>query len=234
MQNDLHASRVLPGFQPDAKIKVLEKIKDKSEIIFCISSKDIVRNKIRADYGTSYSQEVFRLMNRLRNCGLYVSAVVITLYEGQTQVDKFAKELKRKGERVYFHTFTKGYPDDVDTIVSEEGYGKNPYIETTKPVVVVTAPGPASGKLATCLCQLYHEYKKGVKAGYAKFETFPIWNLSLDNPVNIAYESATADLKDVNMIDFYHLQAYGENAVNYNRDLELFPVLKKILEKISG
>ncbi len=232
--DDLHASRVLPGFQPDAKIKVLEKIKDKSEIIFCISSKDIVRNKIRADYGTSYSQEVFRLMNRLRNCGLYVSAVVITLYEGQTQVDKFANELKCKGERVYFHTFTKGYPDDVDTIVSEEGYGKNPYIETTKPVVVVTAPGPASGKLATCLCQLYHEYKRGVKAGYAKFETFPIWNLSLDNPVNIAYESATADLKDVNMIDFYHLQAYGENAVNYNRDLELFPVLKKILEKISG
>ncbi|MGN1227917.1 MAG: DUF1846 domain-containing protein [Christensenellales bacterium] len=232
--DDLHASRVLKGFQPDAKIKILEKLKDKSEIIFCISSKDIERNKIRADYGTSYSQEVYRLMDRLRGVGLYVSAVVITLFEGQEKVKHFANELKQRGERVYFHSFTKGYPNDVDTIVSDEGYGQNPYIETTRPLVIVTAPGPASGKLATCLCQLYHEYKRGIKAGYAKFETFPIWNIPLDHPVNIAYESATADLKDVNLIDSYHLNAYGEYAVNYNRDIELFPVLKKILEKISG
>lgn len=232
--DDLHASRVLKGFKPDSKIRVLEKLKDKCEIIFCISSKDIERNKIRADYGTSYSQEVYRLMDRLRSVGLYVSSVVITLFEGQEKVVKFANELKARGEKVYFHTYTKGYPDDVDTIVSDEGYGKNPYIETTRPLVLVTAPGPASGKLATCLCQLYHEYKRGVKAGYAKFETFPIWNLPLDHEVNIAYESATADLNDVNMVDPYHLKAYGKYAVNYNRDIELFPVLKKIYEKISG
>ncbi|MBQ8749795.1 MAG: DUF1846 domain-containing protein [Clostridia bacterium] len=234
MFDDLHASRVLPGFKPDSKIRVLEKLKDKCEIIFCISAKDIERNKIRADYGTSYSQEVYRLMDRLRGVGLYVSSVVITLFEGQEKAKKFADELKQKGESVYFHTYTKGYPNDVDVIVSDEGYGKNPYIETTRPLVIVTAPGPASGKLATCLCQLYHEYKRGVKAGYAKFETFPIWNLSLTHPVNIAYESATADLKDVNIIDPYHLAKYGTYAVNYNRDIELFPVLKKILEKISG
>ncbi len=231
--DDLHAARVLPGFDPNIKIKLLQKLKDKAEIIFCISSNDIEKNKIRADLGLSYSNEVLRLVDNLRELGLYVSAFVITLYKGQPSATKFGKKLEQRGERVYFHNYTKGYPNDVDTIVSEEGYGANPFIETTRPLVVVTAPGPSSGKLATCLSQLYHEYKRGVKAGYAKFETFPVWNLPLKHPVNIAYEAATADLYDVNQIDPFHFNAYGELAINYNRDIAVFPVLHNILAKIT-
>ena len=232
--DDYHASRVLPGFAPDAKISLLTKLKDKLEIIFIISAGDIERNKIRADYGITYEMDVLRLMDSLRKLGIYISSVVITQYKGQSQADVFRKKLEMRGEKVYIHTPTKGYPVDVDTIVSDEGYGANPYIETTKPLVVVTAPGPGSGKLATCLSQLYHEYKRGVKAGYAKFETFPIWNLSLKHPVNVAYEAATVDLGDCNLIDPFHLEAYGMPTVNYNRDIEVFPVVRTILEKITG
>ncbi|MGN1201551.1 MAG: DUF1846 domain-containing protein [Candidatus Caccovivens sp.] len=231
--DDLHASRVLPGFDPNIKIKLLQKMKDKAEIIFCISSNDIEKNKIRADLGLSYDNEVLRLVDNMRELGLYISAFVITLYKGQPSATKFGKKLEQRGERVYFHNYTKGYPNEVDTIVSDEGYGANPFIETTRPLVVVTAPGPSSGKLATCLSQLYHEYKRGVKAGYAKFETFPVWNLPLKHPVNIAYEAATADLQDVNQIDPFHFNAYGELAVNYNRDIAVFPVLQNILNKIT-
>ncbi len=231
--DDLHAARVLPGFDPNIKIKLLQKLKDKAEIIFCISSNDIEKNKIRADLGLSYSNEVLRLVDNLRELGLYVSAFVITLYKGQPSATKFGKKLEQRGERVFFHNYTKGYPNDVDTIVSDEGYGANPFIETTRPLVVVTAPGPSSGKLATCLSQLYHEYKRGVKAGYAKFETFPVWNLPLKHPVNIAYEAATADLYDVNQIDPFHFNAYGQLAINYNRDIAVFPVLRNILAKIT-
>lgn len=232
--DDLHASRVLPGFHPNAKIKLLETLKDNVEIVFCISAIDIERNKIRADLGLSYDQEVLRLIDNIREMNIMVSAVVITLFNGQASAITFAHKLERRGEKVYFHKLTKGYPTDVNTIVSDEGYGANPYIETTKPLVVVTAPGPCSGKLGTCLSQLYHEYKKGVAAGYAKFETFPVWNLPLKHPVNIAYEAATADLKDVNLIDPFHFSEYGMLAVNYNRDVEVFPVLKNILKKITG
>ncbi len=232
--DDLHAARVLPGFDPNIKIKLLQKLKDKAEIIICISSNDIEKNKIRADLGLSYSNEVLRLVDNMRNLGLYVSAFVITLYKGQPSATKFGKKLEQRGERVYFHNYTKGYPNDVDTIVSDEGYGANPFIETTRPLVVVTAPGPSSGKLATCLSQLYHEYKRGVKAGYAKFETFPVWNLPLKHPVNIAYEAATADLYDVNQIDPFHFNAYGVLTINYNRDIAVFPVLKNILSKITN
>jgi len=232
--DDLHAARVLPGFDANIKIKLLQKMKDSAEIIFCISSNDIEKNKIRADLGLSYDNEVLRLVDNMRELGLYISAFVITLYKGQPSATKFGKKLEQRGERVFFHNYTKGYPNDVDTIVSDEGYGANPFVETTRPLVVVTAPGPSSGKLATCLSQLYHEYKRGVKAGYAKFETFPVWNLSLLDPVNIAYEAATADLKDVNMIDPFHLEAYGEYAVNYNRDISTFPILKNILLRITG
>lgn len=232
--DDLHASRVLPGFEPDIKIKFLQKLKDKLEIICCINAKHISSNKMRADYGITYDIESIRMIDNFRAMGLKVSSVVITLFNGESSVIKFAKLLESRGERVYFHHYTKGYPNDIETIVSEEGYGANPYIETTSPLVVVTAPGPSSGKLATCLSQLYHEYKRGVSAGYAKFETFPVWNLSLNHPLNKAYESATADLKDVNMIDMFHLQEYGKVSVNYNRDLEVFPVLKNILKKITG
>lgn len=231
--DDLHAERVLPGFDPNIKIKLLQKMKDKAEIIFCISSNDIEKNKIRADLGLSYDNEVLRLVDNMRNLGLYVSAFVITLYKGQPSATKFGKKLEQRGERVYFHNYTKGYPNDVDTIVSDEGYGANPFVETTRPLVVVTAPGPSSGKLATCLSQLYHEHKRGVKAGYAKFETFPVWNLPLKHPVNIAYEAATADLKDVNQIDPFHFNAYGTLSVNYNRDIAVFPVLQNILNKIT-
>lgn len=232
--DDLHAARVLPGFKPDVKIRLLESLKDKVEIIMCVSARDIEKNKVRADLGLSYDNEVLRLVDNFRSLGLYVSSIVITLFEGQPRAQRFANKLTSHGEKVYFHTLTKGYPNDVETIVSDEGYGKNPYIETTKPIVVVTAPGPNSGKLATSLSQLYHDYKRGIKSGYSKFETFPVWNLPLKHPVNVAYEAATADLKDVNMIDSYHFNAYGKIAVNYNRDLEVFPVLKNILKKITG
>lgn len=232
--DDLHAARVLYGFDPNAKIKLLSKLKDNAEIIFCINANDIQRNKIRADFGITYGEEVMRVIDNLRRYGIYVSSIVITQFNEQSQALAFKQKLENRGEKVYIHRLTKGYPNDVDTIVSEEGYGKNPYIETTRPLVVVTAPGPNSGKLATCLCQLYHEYKRGVKAGYAKFETFPIWNLPLKHPVNVAYEAATADIQDVNMIDHFHLQAYGVQTVNYNRDLAVFPVLKTIIKKITG
>ena len=231
--DDYHAKRVLPGFKLDSKIRLLEELKDQCEIIFCINAKDIEK-KIRADYGISYDMEVIRLIEVFRKLGILVNSVVITLYKGQSTALRFQEKLENMGVKTYFHTFTKGYPTDVDVIVSEEGYGANPYIETTKPLVIVNAPGPCSGKLATCLSQLYHEHKRGIKAGYAKFETFPVWNLPLKHPVNMAYEAATADLNDKNMIDYFHLEAYGISSVNYNRDLEVFPVLKNILNKISG
>ena len=232
--DDLHASRVLPGFEPDAKVQILKKLKNKSEIIVVISASDIERNKIRADYSISYDMDVLRQIDCLREEGLTVSGVVITLFNEQPSAITFANRLINRNEKVYFHRFTKGYPTDIETIVSDEGYGANPYIETTKPLVIVTAPGPGSGKMGTCLSQLYHEYKRGVKAGYAKFETFPVWNLPLNHPVNIAYEAATADLNDMNMIDNFHLAAYNEQAVNYNRDLQVFPVVRNILHKITG
>ena len=232
--DDYHASRVLPGFEPDSKIKMLLELKDITEIIMCINAKDIERKKIRADYGITYDMEVLRLIDEFQNLGLSVNSVVITLYTGKESSKKFINQLEKRNIKTYVHTPTKGYPTDVDVIVSDEGYGANPYIETTKKLVVVTAPGPSRGKLATCLSQLYHEYKRGVKAGYAKYETFPVWNLPLKHPVNVAYEAATADLKDVNMIDSFHLEKYGITSVNYNRDLEVFPVLKSILYKIIG
>lgn len=232
--DDCHAARVLPGFDVNAKVKLLSKLKDKAEIIIAINAGDLARNKIRADYNIDYGSDVMRLMDNLRSLGIYVGSIVITQYDGQSAADTFKRKMVRRGEKVYIHTRTKGYPTDIDTIISDDGYGKNPYIECTRPLVVVTAPGPGSGKLATCLCQLYHEFKQGRKAKYAKFETFPIWNLPLKHPVNIAYEAATADLKDVNMIDVFHLDAYGIQAVNYNRDIEVFPVVRAILKKITG
>lgn len=232
--DDLHAARILPGFDPNVKTKMLLSIKDKVEIIFCISAKAIEQNKRRADFGITYDADLIRLVDSLRNIGLYVGSIVITQYTGQRAAELFKNKLERRGERVYVHTLTKGYPNDVDVIVSDEGYGAQPYIETSRPLVVVTAPGPGSGKLATCLSQLYHEYKHGVKAGYAKYESFPVWNLPLNHPVNVAYEAATVDLQDFNMIDPYHLAAYGINTVNYNRDVAVFPVVKNILNKILG
>lgn len=231
---DMHAKRVLPGFDENAKIKLLQKLKGNAEIIICVYAGDIERNKIRGDFGITYDMDVLRLIDDLRAYGLDVNSVVITRYEGQPSTTVFINKLERRGIKVYKHEATKGYPTDVDTIVSDEGYGKNPYIETTKPIVVVTAPGPGSGKLATCLSQLYHEHKRGNVAGYSKFETFPVWNVPLKHPLNIAYEAATVDLKDVNMIDPFHMEAYGKMAVNYNRDVETFPVLKRIIEKITG
>ena len=232
--DDYHAARVLPGFDPNIKTKLLLKLKDKAEIIFCISANDIEKNKIRADLGLSYDNEVLRLIDNLREIGLYVASIVITLYKGQPSAQKFAQKLQNRGEKVYFHNYTKGYPNEVDVIVSDEGYGANPYIKTTRPLIVVTAPGPSSGKLATCLSQMYHDYRNGINSGYAKFETFPVWNLPLKHPVNIAYESATADIKDINQIDPYHFNAYGKLSINYNRDIEVFPVLNNILKKITG
>lgn len=232
--DDLHAARVLPGFRPDNKIKLLQQFKDDLEVIFCINAADIQKSKIRADYGISYELELLRLIEKLQGLDISINSVVVTLYHEGNDISHLEKLLKERNIKMYIHTPTKGYPDNVDLIVSEEGYGKNPYIETTKKLVVVTAPGPNSGKLGTSLSQLYHEHKRGVKAGYAKFETFPVWNLSLLDPVNIAYEAATADLKDVNMIDPFHLEAYGESAVNYNRDISTFPILKNILLKITG
>lgn len=231
---DMHAKRVLPGFDENAKIKLLQKLKENAEIIICVYAGDIERNKIRGDFGITYDMDVLRLIDDLRAYELDVNSVVITRYEGQPSTTVFINKLERRGIKVYKHQATKGYPTDVDTIVSDEGYGKNPYIETTKPIVVVTAPGPGSGKLATCLSQLYHENKRGNIVGYSKFETFPVWNVPLKHPLNIAYEAATVDLKDVNMIDPFHMDAYGEMAVNYNRDVETFPVLKRIIEKITG
>jgi len=233
--DDLHAARILPGYDAGVKIEILKSLKDKLEIIFVISANHIEKRKIRADHAITYDAEVLRQIDNLRSVGLTVSSIVITLFTGKQQnALEFANKLKTRGEKVYFHSPTAGYPNDVEKIVSDDGYGANPFIQTTKPLVIVTAPGPGSGKLATCLSQLYHEYKRGVKAGYAKFETFPVWNIDLKHPVNIAYEAATADLKDINMIDSFHLAAYGEVAVNYNRDLECFPVVQNILTKITG
>lgn len=232
--DDYHASRVLPGFRPDNKIRLLKEFKDDLEVIFCINAADIEKSKIRADYGISYELELLRLIEKLQELEILINSVVITMYKEEHHIARLEESLKKKGIKVYIHRPTLGYPDNVDLIVSEDGYGKNPYIETTKKLVVVTAPGPNSGKLGTCLSQLYHEYQRGVKAGYAKFETFPVWNLNILHPVNIAYEAATVDLKDVNMIDPFHLEAYGINAINYNRDISSFPILKNILLKITG
>ena len=231
---DMHAKRVLPGFEENSKLELLKKLKDKLEIIVCIYAGDIERNKIRGDFGISYDQDLLKLIDDLRDYDLEVNSVVITRFDNQPATNQYIKKLKHKGIKVYTHRATKGYPTDVDTIVSEEGYGQNPYIETTKPIVVVTAPGPGSGKLATCLSQLYHENKRGLNVGYSKFETFPVWNMPLKHPLNIAYEAATVDLKDVNLVDSFHLEAYNEVTVNYNRDIETFPVLKRIIEKITG
>ena len=231
---DYHASRVLPGFHPNVKMQLLQKLKDKADIILCIYSGDIERKKVRADFGITYDVDALKLIDDLNDWGLSIVAVVITRFDNQPAALVFKNKLERRNVRVYTHRFTKGYPTDVDMVVSDEGYGANEYIETDKPLVIVTGPGPGSGKLATCLCQLYHDYRKGLKSGYAKFETFPIWNISLNHPVNVAYEAATADLGDFNMIDPFHLEAYGEKAINYNRDVEVFPVLKRILEKIVG
>lgn len=231
--DDNHAARVLPGFEPDIKIRLLQQLKDDVEIILCINANDIEKNRIRSDRVISYEAETIRLIEFLRSKNITVNNVVITLYDHQKGVEKFIEKLNDYKVKAYLHTFTKGYPTDVDTIVSEEGYGANPYVETTKPLVVVSAPGAGSGKLATSLSQLYHESKKGKKVGYAKFETFPVWNLALKHPVNIAYEAATADINDKNMIDYFHLEKYGVTAINYNRDLETFPVLKEILYRIT-
>lgn len=231
---DKHAQRVLPGFDENAKIKLLQKLKDQAEIIICVYAGDIERNKIRGDYGITYDMEVLRLLDDLRSYGLEVNSVVITRYNKQPATTVFINKLERRNIKVYKHSEIPGYPADVETIVSENGYGINPYIQTTKPIVVVTAPGPNSGKLATCLNQLYHEYKMGKSAGYSKFETFPVWNVPLKHPLNLAYEAATIDLKDVNMIDNFHFEHYQQVTVNYNRDLEMFPVVKRIIEKITG
>ena len=232
--DDYHASRVLPGFLPDSKVNMLTRLKDDAEIILAIYAGDIERNKVRGDLDIAYDAEVLRLIDAFRSKGLYVGSVVITRYQGQSAADAFAKRLEQLGIAVYRHYPIPGYPSSVPLIVSPDGFGKNDYIETTKKLVVVTAPGPGSGKLAVCLSQLYHEFKRGVRAGYAKFETFPIWNLPLQHPVNLAYEAATTDLDDVNMIDPFHLEAYGETTVNYNRDVESFPVLNAIFERILG
>ena len=232
--DDFHASRVLPGFEPDNKIRLLEKLKDQSEVIFCINAGDIEKSKMREDYGISYEMELIRLIDNMSDLGILVNSVVITMFTGQKAVKHLEEKLNQKNIKTYIHHPIEGYPNDIELIVSDEGYGKNPYIETTKKLVIVTAPGPNSGKLGTALSQLYHENKRGVKAGYAKFETFPVWDLNLMHPVNVAYEAATADLGDVNMIDSFHLEAYNKNAVNYNRDISTFPILKNILTKITG
>lgn len=232
--SDLHAKRVLPGFDENAKIKLLQTLKDKAEIIICVYAGDIERNKIRGDFGITYDMDVLRLIDDLRGYGLKVNSVVITRYDNQPATTVFIKKLERQNIKVYTHKAIKGYPTNVDAIVSDEGYGSNPYIETSSPIVVVTAPGPGSGKLATCLNQLYHEFRQGKVAGYSKFETFPVWNVPLKHPLNIAYEAATVDLKDVNMMDYFHFDEYGIAAVNYNRDLEMFPVIRRIIERITG
>lgn len=232
--DDYHASRVLPGFAPDSKLQMLLQMKDQAEIVIAISAGDIERNKIRGDLGITYDKDVLRLIEVYRSKGLYVGSVVITQYDGQKAADDFKVRLENRHIHVYLHYLIDGYPTNAKHIISEEGFGKNDYIQTTKPLVVVTAPGPGSGKMATCLSQLYHDHKHGIKAGYAKFETFPIWNIPLNHPVNLAYEAATADLNDVNMIDPFHLEAYNEVTVNYNRDIEIFPVLRNIFQEIYG
>jgi len=234
LYDDYHASRVLPGFEPDSKLRMLMQLADQAEIVIVISAADIEKNKIRGDLGITYDSDVLRLIGVFEERGLYVGSVVITQYAGQSGADLFRSRLQKLGITVYTHYIIPGYPSNLPLIVSDEGYGKNDYIKTTRPLVVVTAPGPGSGKMATCLSQLYHEHKRGIPAGYAKFETFPIWNIPLKHPVNLAYEAATADLNDVNMIDPFHLEAYGTTAVNYNRDVEIFPVLNAIFEKIAG
>jgi uncharacterized protein (UPF0371 family) len=234
LTHDYHAARILPGFDPNVKVRLLQRLRDQVEIILCIYACDIERKKMRADFGITYDVDMLRLIDDLRGHGLTVSSVVITRFDEQPAAVQFRSRLERRGLRVYTHRATKGYPTDVDRIASDEGYGANPYVETTMPVVVVSAPGPCSGKMATCLSQIYHEHRRGRPSGYAKFETFPIWNLPLKHPVNIAYEAATADIGDFNMIDSYHLEAHGAIAVNYNRDVEIFPVLKRILEKVTG
>ena len=232
--DDYHASRVLPGFEPDSKIRMLEQLKDKAEIIIAINAGDIEKNKVRGDLGITYDSDVLRLIDIFRSRGLPVGGVVVTRYTGQPAADLFQARLEGLGIKVCRHYPIDGYPHNIAKIVSDEGFGKNEYLETSRPLVVVTAPGPGSGKMATCLSQLYHDHKRGVVAGYAKFETFPIWNLPLKHPVNLAYEAATADLDDVNMIDPFHLQAYGETTVNYNRDVEVFPVLSAMFQQILG
>jgi uncharacterized protein (UPF0371 family) len=231
---DYHAARVLPGFDPNVKIRLLQQLRDKAEIVLCIFAGDIERKKVRADFGITYDTDALKLIDDLRERDLVVRAVVITRYDGQPAARAFKQRLERRGVPVHTHSATRGYPTDVELIVSDQGYGANTFVETEKPLVVVTGPGPGSGKLATCLSQLYHEHRRGVDAGYAKFETFPIWDLPLKHPVNVAYEAATADLRDVNMIDPFHLEAYGETAVNYNRDIEAFPLLNRILTRILG
>ena len=233
--HDKHAKRVLPGFDENAKIKLLHKLRNQAEVVICVYAGDITTSKTRADFGITYDLEVMRLIDMFRKYELEINSVVVTRYtDDSPAVDMFINKLQRRGIATYKHYHTKGYPTDVETIVSDEGYGANPYIKVTKPLVVVTGPGGGSGKLATCLSQMYHDFKRGTAVGYAKFETFPIWSIPLKHPVNIAYEAATADLKDVNMIDSFHLEAYGEMAINYNRDLEVFPVVKRIIEKITG
>ena len=232
--DDNHASRVLPGFQPDSKLQMLMQLSDCAEIVMVISAKDIEKNKMRGDLGITYDEDVLRLSNEFEKVGLLVNGVVITHYNGQSSADAYRKRLERLGIKVYYHYTIEGYPNNVALIDSEEGFGRNDYVETSRPLVIVTAPGPGSGKMAVCLSQLYHENRRGVKAGYAKFETFPVWNLPLKHPLNVAYEAATADLNDVNMIDPFHLEAYGQIAVNYNRDIEIFPVLTAIFEGIYG
>ena len=234
LYDDYHASRVLPGFQPDSKLRMLLQMKEQVEMVIAINAADIEKNKIRGDLGITYDRDVIRLIDIFRSLGLYVSSVVLTRYNEQATARAFQARLEGMGLKVYHHYAIEGYPANISHIVSDEGYGKNDYIETTRELVVVTAPGPGSGKLATCLSQLYHEHKRGVEAGYAKFETFPVWNLALNHPVNLAYEAATADLSDVNMIDPFHLEAYGAMTVNYNRDVEAFPVLVAMFEKILG
>jgi len=231
---DYHAARVLPGFDPNVKMRLLQQLKDKADILLCIYAGDIERKKVRADFGITYDVDALKLIDDLSDWGLGVCGVVITRFDGQPSARIFKNKLERRGVRVYTHAYTKGYPTDVDTIVSDAGYGANEFIETEKPLVVVTGPGPGSGKMATCLSQLYHDYRRGHKSGFAKFETFPIWNLPLKHPVNVAYEAATADIQDFNMLDPFHLEAYGTAVVNYNRDVEIFPVLRRILEKITG
>jgi uncharacterized protein (UPF0371 family) len=231
---DYHASRVLPGYDPNIKMRLLKELREKADIILCIYAGDIERKKIRADFGITYDSEALKLIDDLRGWGVDVLGVVITRFNDQPSAILFKNRLERRDIKVYTHQYTKGYPTDVDLIVSDEGYGANDFIESKKPLIIVTGPGPGSGKLATCLSQVYHEYRKGINAGYAKFETFPIWNLPINHPVNIAYEAATADIKDFNLIDPFHLEAYNEKALNYNRDVEVFPVLRRILKKISG
>lgn len=232
--NDYHAARVLPGYDPNVKMRLLQELKEKAEILLCIYAGDIERKKLRADFGITYDVDALKLIDDIKDWGLWISGVVITRFDDQPSARVFKNKLERRGIKVYTHRYTKGYPTDVDLIVSDEGYGANSYIPNEKPLVVVTGPGPGSGKLATCLSQMYHDYENGISSGYAKFETFPIWNLPLKHPVNLAYEAATADIGDFNLIDPFHLEAYKKISVNYNRDVEVFPVLKRILEKVTG